>query len=1049
MLITCLELENIKSYKHVTINFQRGTTAISGANGAGKTTLVEAIGFALFDSMPYKQDQFVREGEKYGRVVVHLIGSDDRPYVVERRCGSGASWTLYDTEANLRLEQRADVQDKLHELFGIERERSLENLFRDALGVPQGTFTAIFLQKPATRKQTFDALLQIEDYRTAFDYLLEAQKQYKEQLLEQEREIQRLTFETRDLEMWRETLKADREMDQRLKERNREATQRLSEQQAYVEILKQRRAHLQQCEARRDQFRIISTGTHRQLVQAEEALAEARTAHQAVEEQKASNERYLLAEAELNRLRKDERRRNALRQQQAGLNNELSATRADIQHIQQRLKEVEQAHQLILDLLPAVEKQGELDMQIMTLMQDVQRYETLRKEGAKLYQAREKCQNELVAVQQRIAEIEPLQPLAELLSDRHSHVTLLKSQSEQRQDKRLQMEEKQQSIQEKQAELRQALSRLNKAEKALESIEAHRQDGEEYALVLKQMQGLENQRHHLHGNIESYTDSRDRSAGGQCPLLHQTCLNIQQQGQLSLEAYFDGLLEDEQAQLAHITQQLARLEERAGALKKYAEGLDRLGQYIEQRDGNAERIERLNIELRRLERDYERLHNEWEALQHIEEEIERAEALRRESEEAQKQIQQLSGFRSLASQLQERIEQYTSEFDERKNEAEPLKQSRLLLEERQRELTALNDPRLRSKAAQEVIKPEASYRQQLRSAEEKQQELTRQMSELDQRLEPYTQLDQAIATQEIAREQAAPGHHIYLKNLGAAQRLPEREQARTRAREAVEQSERDLQQAEIACQQAAEAFSEQEFQVVETEIRSLGEEIAGLAERMDSLQRHINEQEKKIKGAEELLIELEAAQKEKQTLEELATMMEQFRKLIKDAAPHVLRAMLSDISAEANRIFGEIMGDRSAQLSWSDDYEITLLRQGIKRSFAQLSGGEQMSAALAVRLALLKKLSTLNLAFFDEPTQNMDERRRSNLAEQIRRVRGFDQLIVISHDDTFEQGLDGLIRLRKQDGQTHQLNDDDFAVLPAEEQDMPVLTTNAASFQSE
>jgi exonuclease SbcC len=160
-------------------------------------------------------------------------------------------------------------------------------------------------------------------------------------------------------------------------------------------------------------------------------------------------------------------------------------------------------------------------------------------------------------------------------------------------------------------------------------------------------------------------------------------------------------------------------------------------------------------------------------------------------------------------------------------------------------------------------------------------------------------------------------------------------------------------------------------------------------------------------------------------------MMEHFRKLIKEAAPHVLRAMLNDISAEANRIFGEIMGDRSAQLSWRNDYEVILRRQGVDRSFAQLSGGEQMSAALAVRLALLKKLSTLNIAFFDEPTQNMDELRRMNLAEQIRRVRGFDQLIVISHDDTFEQGLDSLIRLNKANGETR-LIEEDGALPPAE-----------------
>ena len=194
---------------------------------------------------------------------------------------------------------------------------------------------------------------------------------------------------------------------------------------------------------------------------------------------------------------------------------------------------------------------------------------------------------------------------------------------------------------------------------------------------------------------------------------------------------------------------------------------------------------------------------------------------------------------------------------------------------------------------------------------------------------------------------------------------------------------------------------------------------------MQNLQAEINEREQRIERAELLLVELESAEEEKRTLEELHKMLEQFRKLIKEAAPHVLKAMMSDISIEANRIFGEIMGDRSAQLSWQNDYEIILHRQGVDRTFAQLSGGEQMSAALSVRLALLKKLSTLNIAFFDEPTQNMDELRRTNLAEQIRRVRGFDQLFVISHDDTFEQGLDSLIRLRKMDNKTSIITEDD------------------------
>ena len=116
------------------------------------------------------------------------------------------------------------------------------------------------------------------------------------------------------------------------------------------------------------------------------------------------------------------------------------------------------------------------------------------------------------------------------------------------------------------------------------------------------------------------------------------------------------------------------------------------------------------------------------------------------------------------------------------------------------------------------------------------------------------------------------------------------------------------------------------------------------------------------------------------------------------------------------------------ELSWEDDYEIVLRTRGQERSFAQLSGGEQMSAALAVRLALLKTLAKLDVAFFDEPTQNMDETRRGNLAEQIRRVRGFNQLIVISHDDTFEQGLDSVIYLQKRDGETV-VGDGDLALV--------------------
>ena len=758
MLITRLELENIKSYKKVTVNFQRGTTAISGANGAGKTTLVEAIGFALFDWLPYTQAQFVREGEKYGSVVVHLLGNDDRPYEVERRCGSGALWTLYDCEADHRLEQRADVQDQLHKLFGIERDHSLADLFHDALGVPQGAFTSIFLQTASKRKQTFDALLQIEDYRTAFDYLLEARKQYTEQISQQDHEIQRLTFETRDLDTWRTQLKTAREQEQDFIARNAAKTRRLAEQQKYFAQLEQRQDHLRKCESRRENSRHQNDTAQQWFEEARRQLDKARTAHQVLEEKRTDYDLYRQNEKVLLRLRHDERKRNALHEKQAKLNRTLATTQTNLKHIQQRLDEVARAHKRILELIPEVEQQSELEKQIERLTLEVQQYEALKKEGTRLYRLRQEREQEQDKARQRIAEIEPLRPLADQLQERVEQFTRLKTQSDQRAAKKLQLAEKQQALQEKKNELAQTADRLRKAETAIRKIEAHRQEGEEFPQLLDRQKQLESQQYNLHGNIEIYTDSRNRSAGGQCPLLHQTCLNIQQQGQLSLEAYFDGLLVEEQTQLAEITQQLAQITKRSATVKKYAEELEKLGHFVDQQEYYAERIESLNIDILRQEREVHSLQEEWASLQQIESQIVQARKLREESQIADKQTRQLPSLYSQIEQLQAQIERYTEEFEERKREADPLKESKEQLQMLRQELQEMDDPRAKSKAAQEIVKAEANYRERLAQAEEELRETTRQMDELAVQLETYAHLDRSIGEKEAIHQRSYAGH---------------------------------------------------------------------------------------------------------------------------------------------------------------------------------------------------------------------------------------------------------------------------------------------------
>ena len=1029
MLITRIELENIKSYRRMAVDFRRGTTAISGANGAGKTTLVEAIGYALFNYLPYNQSQFIREGEKFGRVVIHLIGSDDRPYVVERRCGAGASWMVHDEEANFRVEQRADVLDKLHELFGIDRERPLDNLFRDALGVPQGTFTSIFLQRPGDRKKTFDELLQIEDFRIAYEYLKDVSKQYETQIQTQKSEIQRLEIETRELGEWRAARKNAQQEDGEKKERNAEITLQLTAARSRAALLKQRRDELHRCQSRHEQQKTIHAGAQERLASSVKSLSEAQAAQLALENSQADYERYGEADALLRQLRLQEIQRNALQQQQHTHTNTLATVQANIANLQARLREVEAARQLLIDLIPLVDSQTELEKQRDAHKQRVTQYLGLLKEVKRLDAKQVQSLQQLVTLQQRIAEIEPLAPLAEQLNARIERMASLQAKTQERRSKRLQFEEKSKHLQEKQEERDRATANLRKAEDFLVKLEEHRAEAEELPGLQGEFEVLTARHHRLEGNIEGYKRSRKLSAGGLCPLLHEPCQNIQAHGTGSLESYFDSEIKKDQLALAALGKEQALLTERMVPARRYADEFSKLGQYIERRDRYADQIKQAAQDILHLERETGSLQEDLDTLAQIDQDIARAKAELEESQAADQQVRALDGMYAQEEQLRNLLKQLADELSDCARQADELRDSEQCLRQVDEQIQALNDPRSASKAQQAIIKREADYRQQLQAEELQGQQLDLQLQDLQQQLAQYNGLDARIGQQEAVREQCTLGYNTYLKNQDVARQLPERRRAHQEANAKAEQSAHDLLAAQQAYQEAEAAFSPQEFVEVETNIKNLENEQAGLAIAMNNLQDRINDLTRKIDHAEALLLELDGAEKEKRALEDLQKMIEQFRKLIRDAAEPMKDHLLKDISSEANRIFGEIIGDRSGQLTWENDFEVTLHRQGLSRTFAQLSGGEQMSAALAVRLALLKKLSTLNVAFFDEPTQNMDELRRANLAEQIRRVRGFDQLFVISHDDTFEQSLDSLVRLRKKDGETHLVSDEEAMMM--------------------
>ena len=62
-----------------------------------------------------------------------------------------------------------------------------------------------------------------------------------------------------------------------------------------------------------------------------------------------------------------------------------------------------------------------------------------------------------------------------------------------------------------------------------------------------------------------------------------------------------------------------------------------------------------------------------------------------------------------------------------------------------------------------------------------------------------------------------------------------------------------------------------------------------------------------------------------------------------------------------------------------------------------------MSVSIAIRLAMLKQITNVDIYFMDEPTINLDYERRIMVSEVVKDISNeLNQLFVISHDDTFE-----------------------------------------------
>ncbi|HUL62502.1 MAG TPA: DNA repair protein, partial [Methanocella sp.] len=263
-----------------------------------------------------------------------------------------------------------------------------------------------------------------------------------------------------------------------------------------------------------------------------------------------------------------------------------------------------------------------------------------------------------------------------------------------------------------------------------------------------------------------------------------------------------------------------------------------------------------------------------------------------------------------------------------------------------------------------------------------------------------------------------PHYEAYQQNLKLAAQKDDLAKAVATATAAQAQHEQKLRAIGAELEERQRAYDRDGHAKAEAACESLSGEIASIVARLEAGARRLAAVDAEVGQIVLDLAHIKEIERGQETEREYLRFVDQSRSILKMAGPEIVKIYIDFISREATGIYCEIAGDRRTEIRWTPDYDIVMVDEGRERAFRQLSGGEQMSAALAVRLAILKILTNSDVVFLDEPTQNMDEGRRQNLAQEILRIKGFRQMVVISHDDTFNANLENVIEIEKVNGES-------------------------------
>ncbi|MEM4699869.1 MAG: SMC family ATPase [Candidatus Nezhaarchaeales archaeon] len=414
----------------------------------------------------------------------------------------------------------------------------------------------------------------------------------------------------------------------------------------------------------------------------------------------------------------------------------------------------------------------------------------------------------------------------------------------------------------------------------------------------------------------------------------------------------------------------------------------------------------------------------------------RLEEVRREAEEARRRVEELLGAVAERRGLLEELaaNPYECPVCERELSAELSSSIAAKLKAELEGLSArLEEARRREEGLERELeglsKVNLSYLERLvKEARERRRRLEEGLAELGGWLRELERAERRVKELEGIRDELNRLEGDYRRYLGVLEALgmrPPKDEVLSKLASIKAAIEEVSSKVELLRRERDRlGYSAEAYAKIKSEYEAADRELKELIKRSAEIESEKRYLESRRRELEEVAAKLREREGERALRAKLVELLKGIRASFgKDGVQKLVRARATPLIEHYAREYLSKFDLEYSDIKLNEDFEPTLIGPLGEQPIDSISGGERVAVALALRLAIAKAIAEERLEFMilDEPTIHLDELRRRELVEILKRFfkegpRTLPQLIVVTHEREVEEAADAVYYVTREAG---------------------------------